>query len=181
MKNELFTLVSCSDLIPLKRVHLIVEILAKIPFKIRWIHFGDGPEMSNIKSRSETQLKQHETKFMGNVSNAAILDFIRNPVSTYLSQPVQLKGCPSHFKKPVALRIPCLATDVGGISEVINNESGILIPSDFDVNTVAKQIIEFKTSTKNSLQNRKRIRVEWQDKFKAENTYNEFIDHLKSL
>ncbi len=180
-ENELFTLVSCSDLIPLKRVHLIVEILAKIPFKIRWIHFGDGPEMSNIKSRSETQLKQHETKFMGNVSNAAILDFYQKSSVNLFITTSSTEGLPVSLQEACSFGIPCLATDVGGISEVINNESGILIPSDFDVNTVAKQIIEFKTSTKNSLQNRKRIRVEWQDKFKAENTYNEFIDHLKSL
>ena len=39
---SVFLLVSCSTVIPLKRVDLIISSLAKIKFKMKWVHFGDG-------------------------------------------------------------------------------------------------------------------------------------------
>ena len=41
--NNQIIIVSCSNLIPVKRVHLIIETLSLITNKqIHWIHFGDG-------------------------------------------------------------------------------------------------------------------------------------------
>ena len=43
-----FTIYSCSNIIPLKRVRLIAESLKMLEFKIRWIHRGDGPLKADL-------------------------------------------------------------------------------------------------------------------------------------
>ena len=40
--EKTFHIVSCSQLIPLKRVHLIIHILKHLEFQVEWTHFGDG-------------------------------------------------------------------------------------------------------------------------------------------
>jgi glycosyltransferase involved in cell wall biosynthesis len=49
--NVVKQIVSVSNLVSIKRVHLIFEALQHSQLKIRWHHFGDGPEMENIRKR----------------------------------------------------------------------------------------------------------------------------------
>ena len=41
----------------------------------KWIHFGDGPLMKEIKTLSNTKLKNISFEFKGNRSNTEILDY----------------------------------------------------------------------------------------------------------
>lgn len=42
--TDTFSIVTCSSLIPLKRINLIIDALSSIPknYRIRWRHYGDG-------------------------------------------------------------------------------------------------------------------------------------------
>ena len=55
VKNE-FMILSCSNLVSLKRVDLIAEALALIEKEIslKWVHIGDGPEYEKIKKMTDT-------------------------------------------------------------------------------------------------------------------------------
>lgn len=59
--GKCFTIVSCSNVIPLKRINLIIDAIAMFAEKnksqdIRWIHFGDGEQMSQIKEYAKERL-----------------------------------------------------------------------------------------------------------------------------
>lgn len=59
--DGVFKIVSCSQLIPLKRVNMIIDGLRlardKMPDRqIEWIHFGDGPLRGEIEEYAEKQL-----------------------------------------------------------------------------------------------------------------------------
>lgn len=59
--NHEVTLVSCSALIPLKRVRLIIDALHYVSgirpdVDIRWIHFGDGPLRAELEQYAEERL-----------------------------------------------------------------------------------------------------------------------------
>jgi hypothetical protein len=43
-----FTVVSCSNIWPIKRIHLIIEILGQLDFELSWFHFGEGPLMQEL-------------------------------------------------------------------------------------------------------------------------------------
>ncbi len=56
-----FLVVSCSSLIPLKRVHLTIDALKIIARKmenaeIEWVHFGDGPLRNELEEKARTLL-----------------------------------------------------------------------------------------------------------------------------
>ncbi|MBA3900371.1 MAG: hypothetical protein H0X62_09215, partial [Bacteroidetes bacterium] len=54
--NNEFLVCSCSSLIPLKRIHLIIDILSELKnIKINWVHFGDG----RIKKDLEKYAREH--------------------------------------------------------------------------------------------------------------------------
>ncbi len=59
--DDAVTLVSCSSLIPLKRVHLIIDALHYVSIikpgvNIRWIHFGDGPLRAELERYAADRL-----------------------------------------------------------------------------------------------------------------------------
>ena len=46
LSNENIIIVSCSRIVPIKRLDLIARSLCQIKnFKVKWIHYGDGDEM----------------------------------------------------------------------------------------------------------------------------------------
>ncbi|MDE7433422.1 MAG: hypothetical protein K2N34_16115, partial [Lachnospiraceae bacterium] len=56
-----FRIVSCSNIIPLKRVSLIIDSLNKIhDFAIEWIHFGDGENRLDIENYARKKLGEKD-------------------------------------------------------------------------------------------------------------------------
>ncbi len=87
--------------------------------------FGDGPERNNLENlvKSLTNLK-NKIVFHG---------FVNDPSKYYDNIDIALlpslgEGIPLSLLEVMRIGIPCIATNVGGIPEIIiNNESGILI------------------------------------------------------
>ncbi len=44
-----FVLISCSGMIPLKRVERIAETLERVRRRVTWIHIGEGPSRSAVE------------------------------------------------------------------------------------------------------------------------------------
>ena len=80
--DEDFHIVSCSNLIPLKRVHLIAEALAMLNNRqvenIHWTCIGDGPELERITAilTSNSIISQVEMK--GRISNKEVVEFYKS-------------------------------------------------------------------------------------------------------
>ncbi|WP_034445885.1 glycosyltransferase [Butyrivibrio sp. AE2032] len=60
--KERFLVASCSSLIPLKRVYLIIDALQIVAqnmedIEIEWVHFGDGPLRADLEEKARTLLK----------------------------------------------------------------------------------------------------------------------------
>ena len=70
MKSNKFVIVSCSNMIPLKRIELIIHALAgvKSDKEIEWLHFGEGilkNELSVIAMKILGSLNRLTYRFMG--------------------------------------------------------------------------------------------------------------------
>jgi glycosyltransferase involved in cell wall biosynthesis len=81
-----------------------------------------------------------EIKLNGFVDNKNLIKF-------YQSQPVDLflnvsasEGLPVSIMEALSFGIPVIATDVGGTSELVNENNGQLIPANFDINELAYSI-----------------------------------------
>lgn len=177
-----FTLVSSSYVIPLKRVELIVEILKNMNTPVRWIHFGDGEDFEKIKSLAAQELSgKHEFTFTGFIPNQELIQFYKTNVVHLFITTSSTEGLPVSLQEAISFGIPCVATNVGGICEVVDSETGILIPKDFNPKEVAGQIETFIGSDKNTLEFRQGVRAKWLSKFAAEKNYTDFVNEIKSL
>ncbi len=102
----------------------ISENISKL--KIGTIHiFGDGPERQNLEKLCNSLINLNE--------KVVFHGFVNDPSQYYDDIDIALlpslgEGIPLSLLEVMRLGIPCIATNVGGIPEIItNNESGILI------------------------------------------------------
>ena len=155
-KQTDFILVSCSNVIPLKRIHIIIEALALLQScKIRWYHFGDGASMQSIRNLAETKLglrKNIKYKFCGQTDNNKLLQFYASGRVNCFITTSETEGMPVSVMEALAYGIPIIATDVGGVHEQVHeNENGILLkanPSNQEVATAIKCIYDLSQAEK---------------------------------
>ena len=182
LKNE-FTICSCSNLIPLKRVNLIIDILSKIPIESkRWVHFGDGYLHNELERYAKIKLVNIEFIFKGIVPNSEILDFYsKNYIDLFINIS-ESEGIPISIMEALSAGIPVLATNVGGTSEIVNKNVGFLIDKDFEITEVARIIENYLNSP---IENQKTYREKayrfWKENYTAEKNYTDFVNQILLL
>lgn len=184
-KDEVFSIVSCSNVIPVKRVHLIVEALSKITDKeILWTHFGDGEKFENLKHLSAQILpKNIKAEFKGRIPNSKIYDYYNNNnVNLFINVSLS-EGLPVSVMEAISFGIPIVATDVGGTSEIVEDGiNGYLLPKEFKTEDLADLIIKIiNFSDQEHLEFCKNARKTFENSFNAEKTYNDFCNNTLSL
>lgn len=180
-----FRIVSCSRAVPLKRLDRIVSSLAMLEEaginNLEWVHIGGGPELEKIKALADNRLGFMSVKFTGDISNAEVLEFYRkNPVDLFLNVS-NTEGLPVSIMEVISFGIPVLATDVGGVSEIVKTSfNGKTVSADFEDKDLAFEIKRFALLDS---EERRRIksnaRLYWEQKFNAEKNYNEFAEKIK--
>jgi len=174
--DDYFTLVSCSWLIKVKRVDLIIEALAKIKDKkIRWIHLGGGPLQDELELLAKEKLTDIEYKMSGNMKNNEVLDFYRNNRVDLFINVSSSEGLPVSIMEVASFGIPILATDVGGTNEIVSDLNGRLVPENVSIDDLAIEI-ERLINDKDISQKRQNSRKIWEEKFNAKKNYKEFIE-----
>ena len=172
---------SCSNLIPVKQVNKIIEVISHLQTKnIRWVHFGDGPLRSELEQSAKEKLPNVQYEFRGIVANDKIMDFYaENHVDLFINLSAS-EGIPVSIMEALSAGIPVAATNVGGTAEAVNNKNGFLIPADFDCNNVA-EIIDNYLNSPISKQNiyRQNAYDFWKENYEAGKNYGEFYDCLK--
>lgn len=125
-------IVSCSNVIRLKRLDLLIEALQHWNNgPLHWIHFGDGVMLEEIRSLAREKLEGIPSitwEFRGRVTNEAILDFYRSTPVTLFVNCSDVEGIPVSAMEAMAYGIPVVAREVGGNAELVNNECGALLP-----------------------------------------------------
>lgn len=178
-----FLLVSCSYLIPVKRVNIIIDALAEInDFNIRWVHFGDGVNRYQIQEKAEKSLsnkKNIQYMFLGKTSNEEIMEFYeKNRVDSFISTS-QSEGCPVSIQEALSYGIPIIGTAVGEIPLMIDG-NGVLVSANPSAGEVADAIRRICFSTNKELM-RVRSREIWENNFDARKNHNAFCDELLQL
>lgn len=130
-KMESFVIVSCSSLIPVKRVDRMLEALTKSKKKIEWYHFGDGLLRRNLEKKIKELPENVVFVFMGAVKNTDLMKwYASNHVDLFVNFSSS-EGIPVSIMEAMSFGIPVVATDVGGTREiVVNGVNGVLLPRD---------------------------------------------------
>lgn len=156
--NIPFQIVSCSTLTPIKRVHLIPQILKLQTESIHWIHFGDGNERSLIEKYCEDLPKNITYEIKGFVKNDEILNYYKTKhVDLFILLSQTEGGVPVSIQEAISFGIPILGSNAGGIPETIN-KNGWLIEVDAsipEISNTLNQVIKDQTIGKKRIASRK--------------------------
>lgn len=125
-----FVLASCSVIIPLKRLELIIDALSLIDdIKVKWIHFGEGEDREKVAGYAEEKLGKCENisyDFKGFVNRDDICAYYaKGEVSAFITTS-STEGLPVSIMEAMACGIPIIATNVGGISEMVSDNGYLL-------------------------------------------------------
>lgn len=179
--NDLLVIVSCSSLIPLKRVALIANALMLVHRSVKWVHFGDGILRKELNQLIEKLPSNIEFCFMGNVPNDEIHNFYRENAVDFFITTSETESLPVSIQEAISYGIPVVATNVGGINEIVRtNDIGFLLDPIPTVESICKLIQDFNTVHWRSHETRKKIRNFWIRNFNADRVYPNFYNNLKS-
>lgn len=181
-KNS-FVICSCSNLAKVKRVDLIVEVLSLLKTEnVSWYHFGGGVLYDELLCLAENTLKNCTFRFMGAIENAVILDFYNNTYVDLFINLSESEGIPVSIMEAQSAAIPVIATNVGGVSEIVNELNGWLVTKQSDAISISSLIDDyFKTTEKEFLAKREAAYLNWEKYFNGQKNYQKFAMQLSNL
>lgn len=182
-------LISCSNLIRLKRVELIVEGLAMLPDSVQlaWDHFGDGAEREKLEKLAAEKLGCRSNirwKFHGFVPNEQLTEAYRQiRPNLFITTSSSEGGAPVSIQEAFSMGIPAIGTPVGGIPDLIEDGyTGFLLPQQVTSADVAEAIAKFAALSAEEKKNMAAAaRGLWQEKLDARKNAARFTAYLRNL
>lgn len=182
--DGVFRIVSCSSIIPVKRLNLLIAGISAYAHKhsgrqIEWVHLGSGPLIDQMKALAASSFPKNATwSFRGQIPNQEVLDYYReNPLDVFINVSAS-EGIPVSIMEALSCGIPVLAPAVGGIPEIINEEVGFLLVKDLTPFDIAEGLEKIEKSNPSK---RKATRTHWSQNYNARENYRRFIQQIKSL
>lgn len=183
-RNHLVT-ISCSNCIAIKRVELICELIRNFCAKhdeIKILHFhigGGGDLFSELKEKFTTKLTNCGISFLGNMSNQEVQKFYSEVNGDLFLNLSLSEGVPVSMMEALAYGMPIFATNVGGVKEIVNNKTGILVEKDA---TLHGLLHDFEECIENlDTFNKDQIIEFWSENYNFEINYGEFANKLVKL
>jgi len=184
--KDSLNIISCSGIITLKRINLIIEALSKInELSINWTHIGDGTERISLENTANKLIGNKSNikyTFTGNLNNENVKEYYFNNYFDCFVSTTSSEGLPVSMMEAISFGIPIISSNVGGVSEIVNEETGILLNPDNCVEELVNALHKIASMT---IQETKKLREScrryWENNFKAETQYNKFVNNLKEL
>lgn len=130
-------LVHLSNFRPVKRVHDVVEIFARVAkaMPARLLLIGDGPDRSTAEYFAARHGVQDRIHFLGKQDNVNEL----LPLADLMLMPSEMESFGLAALEAMACGVPTIATQVGGVPELIDDgRNGLLFPvGDIDAMSAA--------------------------------------------
>lgn len=173
-----FQLLSISNIIPIKNLFVLVKALSKLKIDFFWTHIGDGFMREELEALAQ-DLIPNKYIFKGKLTNQNVIQFLKStPVDLFLNVSLS-EGIPVSIMEAMSFGIPCMATNVGGNAEIVNNSNGVLLPPKPAPEIISYEIIKYANLNKGKReiigQNAKQTFLK---KYKADNNFKEFTQTI---
>lgn len=140
-----FTIFTCSNIIPVKRVLEFYEFLEDhVDIPINWVHAGDGTQMNELKHIIERNQNNHlNIELLGRINNYDLHRYyVENNIDLFVNYSLS-EGIPVTLMEAIAYGVPVIATNVGGNNEIVKSEFGCIFDANLDGEGLWKIIKEF--------------------------------------
>lgn len=178
------SILSVSFCVPVKNIDRIIrgiKILAERhpDWNIVWHHIGDGPLRQSLEQKASEEFSSTgvDWTFCGHMENADVLHFIESrPIDLFINASAS-EGLPVSIMEAMARGVPAVAPDVGGVSEIVSSETGIILPADASEQEIAGAISDGIGHLKSPTV-RARAKQTVVSKFNADANYKAFIEEI---
>lgn len=172
--DGIFRIVTCGNLIPLKRLDRLASALARVRRAVHWTHLGAGPMEPALRAAAAALPPRARATFAGRIDNAAVHRFYeREPVDLFVNLS-STEGVSVAIMEALSHGIPCLATAVGGTPELL--EEANLLRADFTDAELARRIDAASPDAP-----RAAIRARQVERFDAATNFGAFAAELRAL
>lgn len=176
--REPFHILTCSHLVPVKRMNRMPAVLAGLRERgvdATWTHLGDGPGMDALRSAVASAGVGDRVNLHGHVDNSALVTTERELKPSVFVNLSASEGLPVSMMEVASLGIPIVATNVGGVGEIVTSTNGHLLsanPSDSEVvEALARLVTMPEDEYRQTCRESRRI---WEDHFDESSVYPKF-------
>ena len=181
--SAVFRIVSCARVVPVKRIDRIIEALRQIDdIEIEWTHIGGGDLLENIKSQAKNLPDNIKCIFTGTISNTEVYQrYVENKYQVFVNVS-ESEGVPVSIMEAMCFGTPVVATDVGGVKEMINvGENGFLLGEKFSPEELVQFLRKIRTvDNRKYIEMRKAARKVFETKYNATLNYDTFLQDLSN-
>lgn len=184
-------ILSLSYCVPVKRIDKIIATLEKISLinkkvTFEWTHIGDGPLYDDLLNFSQEKLNCFNNifyQFIGSLSNEDVKKHLsENNYDVFLNVS-ESEGIPVSIMEAMSYGIPTIAPNIGGISDLVNQNNGWLLSSEAKVSEIVEKLsLVIKLLNEDKIDPYRKNSKFWVEKyFNAKKNYEKFIKEVESL
>jgi glycosyltransferase involved in cell wall biosynthesis len=145
--------------------------------KIVFLVVGKGPDLNNVQMKIKQLGIENNFRFTGFVKDED-LPFYYNAADFFVLPSKSGEGLPLVALEAMACGLPVIATNVGGISEILMEDYGKLVPSN-QPELLAKAVLEFSNIDLSS--RKKEIRAIMEEKYSWDKNVETLIEIYEEL
>ncbi len=129
-------IVSCSNVVPVKRVDLIFKSIVSYcnvhsNKEITWTHIGGGDDFDQLATLVKRKPTNLQVVLTDIIPPSKVIDYLSNNYYDVFVNLSTSEGIPVSIMEALSFSIPIVATDAGGNCEIVNDETGFLLPINF--------------------------------------------------
>ena len=183
-----FKVVSVSFCVPVKRVDKIIGAIARFAslkpeLNISWTHIGEGLLKDGLMRLARDEFKELGNvsfQFPGHLSNKEVRSLYSEQEVDCFVNASESEGVPVSIMEAMIAGVPIIAPDVGGISELVGKDCGVLMSADPDIDELCEAFLTLVVAAK-SEKVRMCARERASKLHDAEKNYPAFIKSLEKL
>ena len=143
--------------------------------KVEWTHIGGGEAYEAFKQQVEKEKCQNlSVSLLGKQDHSKVIEYYQNNTIDIFMNLSTTEGVPVSIMEAISCGVPIVATDVGGVSEIVSKETGKLVSS----NPSVAEIVE---AMEYVLINKFDTRAFWQTHYCADANYSRFVKAMRNL
>lgn len=113
-------IVTTSRLVAKNACDDVIRSLGFLPNNIKFLILGDGPDMNNLKKLTQGLFLKERVIFLGSVDQSLIPKYLK--ISDIFCRPSLSEGLGNSFVEAMAVGLPVIATQEGGIADFLFDE-----------------------------------------------------------
>lgn len=163
----LITFLSCSNVVSIKRVDLILEFIRNFEMcSVKWFHIGSGPELEKLSHvlKDHPEL-QERIEFCGQMTSEQIRTFYKcHGIDFFLHFSESEGGIPLAIQESLSAGIPVIARGVGGLND-LKGFTGVFLINNPENSSLIMEIVNGNIENSRRVDFRMKVRSDWEDNF----------------